>query len=425
MTASKEKAVTSKVTLERAQELFRNLFSKRLYKTGNIEEKTLEDADGQILAKPVYAAVTQPPFARSAMDGYAVRSCDITGADIKHPVSLEVTAHVYAGQRTEQKLTEGQAIRIMTGAMIPVGADCVVKQEDTDYGSSYDPAGAACDGEKKKVKIYHAAASGENYCPAGEDFSKGEKLAEAGEKVDAYMMAAIAAAGVKKLKVCKKIRAAVITTGDELQNAGTTLEPGKIYDANGIWLCARLKEMNCDVVHYCMTGDDSDRICGEIERVLQKADLILTTGGVSVGEKDYLPDVIKKMNGDILFHGIRIKPGMPTMLSAVQDTPVLSLSGNPFAVTAVFEMLVGDLLTALPECAYAQKQMVLPLKNPFMKTGKMRRIVKGKTDGRDVFLPQIQRNGQLKNGIGCNCLVLFPEGEKTYPEGKSVTVIQI
>ena len=144
-----------------------------------------------------------------------------------------------------------------------------------------------------------------------------------------------------------------------------------------------------------------------------------------MGEKDYLPDVIKKMNGDILFHGIRIKPGMPSMLSVVQDTPVLSLSGNPFAVTAVFEMLVGDLLTVLPECAYAQKQMVLPLKNPFIKTGKMRRIVKGKTDGKDVFLPQIQRNGQLKNGIGCNCLVLFPEGEKTYPEGESVTVIQI
>lgn len=422
VTASKEKAGDSKVTLEMAQELFRNLFSDRLDKT---EEKLLQDAAGQILAEPVYAMVTQPPFARSAMDGYAVRSCDIKGADRKHPVSLKVAACVYAGQKMEQKLAEGEAIRIMTGAMIPDGADCVVKQEDTDHERFVDAAGVVYAGEEKKVEIYHAAIAGENYCPEGEDFLKGEKLAEAGEKIDAYMLAAAAAAGVSQLKVYKKICAAVITTGDELQGTGTTLEPGRIYDANGIWLCARLKEMNCDVVRHCITGDDCDRIVEEIESVLHKADLIITTGGVSVGDKDYLPEVIKKMNGNILFHGIKIKPGMPTMMSVVKDTPVLSLSGNPFAMTALFEVLVGSLLTSLAGCAYAQKRIVLPLMNSFVKTGGVKRIVKGRTDGKKVFFSCIQRNGQLKNGIGSNCLMIFPEEEKEYQEGECVTVIQI
>lgn len=420
--ASKKNAAISKVPLEKAQELFRNLFSK---KSDRIEEKSLEDSAGQILAEPVYAMVTQPPFARSAMDGYAVRSCDVRRADSGHPVSLEVTACIYAGQKTKQRVGAGEAIRIMTGAMIPDGADCVIKQEDTDYGNSDDPDGVAYDGEREKVKIYHAAAYGENYCPEGEDFLKGEKLAEAGERVDAYMMAAAAAAGVNHLKVHKKMCVAVITTGDELQSTGTMLEPGKIYDANGIWLCVRLKEMDCEVAHYCMAGDDSERIIREIEEARINADLIITTGGVSVGEKDYLPAVIKKMEGYILFHGIKIKPGMPTMLSVVKDTPVLSLSGNPFAVTAIFEMLVGNLLTSLAGCVYAQKRMLLPLKNSFMKTGGMKRIAKGKTDGKDIVLPQMQRNGQLKNGIGSNCLVIFPEGERNYPEGEQVTVIQI
>ena len=153
----------------------------------------------------------------------------------------------------------------------------------------------------------------------------------------------------------------------------------------------------------------------------QEADLILTTGGVSVGDKDLVPDVIESLNGRVLFHGIRVKPGMPTMLSVVEDIPVLSLSGNPFAVAALFELLVGGYLADRAEEVYIQKKETKVLRQTFVKTGKPKRIVKGKCDEEGVFLPQIQRNGQLKNGIGSNCLVVFPEGERTYPEGEKVT----
>ena len=289
----------SRVTLEEAQELFQ-ICMPGIKK----EEKPAADCLGQILAEPVYAAVTQPPFPRSAMDGFALRSRDVCGADLEHPVTLEVAGCVYAGQKTELILEPHQAVRIMTGAMIPEGADCVVKQEDTDYVRIADP-----DQDRKTIKIYNNVGPGENYCPKGEDFSAGELLAEAGLLVDSYLLAAVTSAGV---------------------------EPGKIYDANGIWLCARLREMGCEILQYETAGDDRDKIADKISEVLKEADLILTTGGVSVGDKDLVPDVIESLNGRVLFHGIRVKPGMPTMLSVVEDIPVLSLSGNPFAVADIW-----------------------------------------------------------------------------------------
>ena len=212
----------SRVTLEQAQELFKTCMPVR-----KKEEKRSADCLGQILAKPIYAAVTQPPFPRSAMDGFALRSRDICRADMQHPVTLEVTGCVCAGQKSELVLKPYQAVRIMTGAMIPEGADCVVKQEDAEW-------------DAEAVRIYHNAQPGENYCPAGEDFSAGNLLAEAGTPVDSYLLAAVTAAGVRNLTVYKRLKAAVITTGDELQNTETPLQPGKIYDANGIWLCTRL-----------------------------------------------------------------------------------------------------------------------------------------------------------------------------------------
>lgn len=158
--------------------------------------------------------MTQPPFPRSAMDGFALRGRDICRADIQHPVTLEVTGCVCAGQETELVLKSYQAVRIMTGAMIPEGADCVVKQEDAEW-------------DERAVRIYHNAKPGENYCPAGEDFSAGDLLAEAGTPVDSYLLAAVTAAGVRNLTVYKRLKAAVITTGDELQNTETPLQPGK------------------------------------------------------------------------------------------------------------------------------------------------------------------------------------------------------
>ena len=166
----------------------------------------LESID-RILAEDVYAAISQPPFERSAMDGYAVRSSDLKTSDRCHPVCLKVIDRVCAGEVTDKKVQEGEAIRIMTGAMIPEGADCVVKQEDTDYG-------------EEDVKIYLSLDKHINCCPIGEDFHRGDCLGRKGERIDAYMIASMASGGIDKVSVWRKIRVAIITTGEELMMPG-------------------------------------------------------------------------------------------------------------------------------------------------------------------------------------------------------------
>lgn len=177
------------------------------------EEKPAADCLGQILAEPVYAAVTQPPFPRSAMDGFALRSRDVCGADLEHPVTLEVAGCVYAGQKTELILEPHQGSPDHDRSMIPEGADCDSKTgRYRDYVRIADP-----DQDRKTIKIYNNVGPGENYCPKGEDFSAGELLAEAGLLVDSYLLAAVTSAGVRDITVYRRLRAAVITTGDELQ----------------------------------------------------------------------------------------------------------------------------------------------------------------------------------------------------------------
>ena len=181
------------------------------------------------------------------MDGYAVRAEDIADATVEKPVVLKVVGYQFAGDEPFGFLEKGHALRIMTGAVIPEGADCVVKQEDTDYG-------------EEQVQIFNAIKAWDNYCPVGEDFGAGELLAEAGTTVDAYLIAAAVAAGVDHLEVRRKVRAAVITTGDELQMPGEALKPGKIYNSNLALFTARLTALGCDVVMAISAGDDTDKI---------------------------------------------------------------------------------------------------------------------------------------------------------------------
>ena len=200
----------------------------------------------RILAEDVYAHVSQPPFERSAMDGYAVRSEDIRTVSRSNPVCLKVIDRVCAGEVTDKSVHAGEAIRIMTGAMIPEGVDCVVKQEDTVYG-------------QEQVKIYVSLAQKMNCCPTGEDFHQGDCLGWEGEKVDAYMMASMASGGIDSVPVRRKVRAAVITTGEELMPHGQPLLPGKIYNANLAYLTGRLLQLDCNLTEGIFVGDDADK----------------------------------------------------------------------------------------------------------------------------------------------------------------------
>lgn len=396
----------ARITLEEAQRL--------VFEAGTVVEKIVcpvMECGGMVLAENLAAGMMQPPFARSAMDGYAVRYEDTRNADREHPAVLQVIYKTCAGDRPGRTIQSGEAVRIMTGAVIPEGADCVIRQEDTDYGED-------------TVEIYVSGVPGKNCCKAGDDFVAGDLLAKAGERVDAYTAAAAVAAGKTELCVRRHLRAAVITTGEELREPGTALEPGQIYNSNRAYLQARLTEMGCDVVFCRMTGDERETIAQAVREAAECADFVITTGGVSVGQKDQLPHVMESLGARELFHGIAVKPGMPSMCAVLGTVPVLCLSGNPYSAFAVFELLIRPLTAGLLGMeAYHYTRLHTVTGSSFGKPSNVRRLLRGRYDGGRVYLSGKQQNGQLSGGIGCNCLVDIPAGSPEISEENPAEII--
>ena len=371
------------------------------------------DCADRILAEDMRAAVNSPPFRRSAMDGFAVRSEDLCGASGQKPVVLTVLGCNDAGPPAVHRIGKGETTQIMTGGVLPEEADAVVKQENVEF-RGHDTA------------VFSAPAKpGDCFSPIGEDLQEGEILAHAGETVDASALAAGAAAGLSMLSVRKQVRSAVICTGDELTLPGKPLGEGKIYGSSHLYLTTRLRQCGCADAKAYFAGDDPSGIAKMIRRQIEKgAQLIVTTGGVSVGRKDYLPAVIDMIGGEILFHGIDVKPGMPSMLSKAGETLILSLSGNPYSCACIFELIGRPMVAAMlgKQCVL-EKVLQIPSADSYNKRSQVRRILRGRFDGVCVHFSSRQRNGQMAAGIGCNCLIDIPAGNEGIREGDNVRVI--
>ena len=371
------------------------------------------DCADRILAEDMRAAVNSPPFRRSAMDGFAVRSEDLWGASERRPVVLTVRGCNDAGSPVIRHIGKGEAAQIMTGGVLPEEADAVVKQEIVELRG-------------QDTAVFSAPSKpGDCFSPIGEDLQEGEILAHAGETVDASALAAGAAAGLSMLSVRKQVRSAVICTGDELTLPGKPLGEGKIYGSSHLYLTTRLRQCGCADAKAYFAGDDPSGIAKMIRRQIEKgAQLIVTTGGVSVGRKDYLPAVIDMIGGEILFHGIDIKPGMPSMLSKAGETLILSLSGNPYSCACIFELIGRPMVAAMlgKQCV-RDKVLQIPSADSYNKRSQVRRILRGRFDGVCVHFSSRQRNGQMAAGIGCNCLIDIPAGNEGIREGDNVRVI--
>ena len=371
------------------------------------------DCADRILAEDMRAAVNSPPFRRSAMDGFAVRSEDLLGASERRPVVLTVRGCNDAGSPVIHHIGKGEAAQIMTGGVLPEEADAVVKQEIVELRG-------------QDTAVFSAPSKpGDCFSPIGEDLQEGEILAHAGETVDASALAAGAAAGLSMLSVRKQVRSAVICTGDELTLPGKPLGEGKIYGSSHLYLTTRLRQCGCADAKAYFAGDDPSGIAKMIRRQIEKgAQLIVTTGGVSVGRKDYLPAVIDMIGGEILFHGIDIKPGMPSMLSKAGETLILSLSGNPYSCACIFELIGRPVIAAMlgKQCV-RDKVLQIPSADSYNKRSQVRRILRGRFDGVCVHFSSRQRNGQMAAGIGCNCLIDIPAGNEGIREGDNVRVI--
>ena len=371
------------------------------------EEVPLAEALDRILSRQVCSAMAQPPFDRSPLDGYAVRSVDIAQAARQCPATLQVIEKLYAGQAAQAAVGPRQAVRLMTGAMIPQGADCVIRQEDTDLGETV-------------VQIYAPVPSGGNFCRAGEEYAAGDVLLCPEQKVDAAAAAVAAGAGMTHLPVCRRARAAVITTGDEICQPGCPLAAGKIYDSNSAYLTARLRQLGVLITKTCAVDDTLGDIVSALESC-GDCDLILTTGGVSVGQKDLLEAAVCAFGAEVVFHGIAIKPGMPTLLAKRGKTLILGLSGNPFSAAVPFELLLRPVLAKMtrdPDLVPRERWGTAA--NRFPKPSPVRRFLRARCDGGTVSMPTAQSNGQMRSMIGCNCLVDIPAGSGVIRPGDRV-----
>ena len=398
------------VTVNEAQELIKKV-AVREEKT---EEVSLMDAGGRILAEEIRAWQDNPPFPRSPYDGYAVRAEDIREAGKETPVCLRVVEKLCAGEYPKRGIGPGEATRIMTGAPIPNGADTVVKQEETD-------------GQDREVRIRKSQNPYENYCPAGEDFRTGDLLIEKGTRLDAVRIGIASAAGYHSVQVRKKVKIAVLTTGNELCFPGKTLRPGQIYDSSLFMIAERIRELGGEVVLAEEIPDEEETIRTSLRKAAGCADLVVTTGGVSVGEKDLVKDVLKQEGADFLFERVLVKPGSPTACSVLQGTLVVSLSGNPFAAAVHMELFVRYAEACLSGCEeLLPKEEQGILMTAFQKACKTDRYIRGKEEYGRITIPQDkEKSGILSSMNGCNCLVKIEKGRERIEKGEQVWYIRI
>jgi molybdopterin molybdotransferase len=395
------------VTLENAIEQIRAYVCEN-----TAENLPLVRAAGRVIAEDLHSQMNNPPFPRSPLDGYAVRGADVAYASKESPVTLRVIGLLFAGDDgSSLRVRKGEAVRIMTGAMIPGGADCVIRQEDSDEGDGF-------------VKLYAGIKAYDNYCCTGEDFAEGELLLKTGTYIDSAAVAVAASAGIAQIKVHKKVRAAVISTGDELQQPGEKLNRGKIYDSNASGLAVRLLQLGTEVVSVEAVKDSIDAITAAIKAASKSADVVVTTGGVSVGQKDLVAKALEVLNAQIVFHGIRIKPGMPTLFAMIGNAAIFGLSGNPFSAAVAFELLMPHMLAgAQGAAAYSPVVLRTVAQDGFEKPSHVRRFLRGIYSEGRVKIPQAQSNAQMRSMIGCNCLLDIPAGSGVLKAGDAVRAI--
>lgn len=366
---------------------------------------------GRVLAVPVRARVAQPPFTRSPLDGYALRASDIEGASRENPARLLVSRYLPAGSSPVCALQAGTAARIMTGAPVPEGADCVIRQEDTDQGD-------------REVCIFASVGPGRNICYEGEDIAPGDCVVESGTRLASAHMGILAGQGLNQVEVYKNPRVAVMSTGDELAAPGTELTPGKIYDSNSMMLAARLMELGIRADVYPAGTDEPQALAHMVDGLLARYSLLITTGGVSVGKKDFMPAVAEVLHTRLLFHGIDAKPGSPVLGAKRDKSVLLALSGNPFASMATFELLALPALSKLSgETQWKAQKVQARLIGDFKKHSGTRRFIRARILGGYVSIPEKgHSSGGIGNLSGCNCMIDVPGGSGPLSEGDEVAV---
>ncbi|MDK0795907.1 molybdopterin molybdotransferase MoeA [Clostridium perfringens] len=383
------------------------------------EVVSIKDSLKRVLYGDVKSKINNPPFNKSVFDGYAFKSEDSKGTSKENPIELKIVDEIFAGDFSEREIKSGEVVRIMTGAPIPMGADCVLKQEETERHGDL-------------VKIFKEMKANENISFMGEDIQIGETLIKKGKRLDYADLGIMASSGISQVTVYKKPRVSIISSGDEVCDINSTLKPGKIYDSNLYSLSARIEELGYHVLSMEHVGDNILKIGEAIEKAFEKSDIVFTTGGASVGEKDLMQKVSESIGFEKLFWKIKIKPGSAVVCSKREEKILISLSGNPNAALTTFELLGKPVLKKLEgeeENINIKREKGI-LMDSFNKKSPQRRFLRGNViydeKGAKVYITQIKSgNGILSSLLNANCLIEIEKGNEGLNKGEEVNIIKL
>ncbi|MDA1475729.1 molybdopterin molybdotransferase MoeA [Bacillus changyiensis] len=388
-------------------------------KQGETEWVQLEGSLHRYLAKDVKADHHVPAFDRSPYDGFAIRASDTVDATRDHPLQFEVIDHIGAGAVSHKRLGPFQAVRIMTGAQIPAGADAVIMLE---LVKTYT------ENEKNYMVLKRSVQSGENISKKGEDAEKGSVLLTKGTRITPGVIALLATFGYATVPVVKKPVIGIIATGTELLNVSDPLVPGKIRNSNANMVIAQVEEAGGRPIYLGKISDQLKESFTAIEKALKQVDFLITTGGVSVGDFDFLPDIYEKLGAKVLFNKVGMRPGSVTTVAQLNGKLLFGLSGNPSACFVGFELFVKLLirLWLRDQKPYTLTAKAILMKS-FPKANPFTRFVRAHVSVKDGFFHAIpvglDKSGVVTSLAIANGLIILPGGTRGYQAGEHVNVL--
>jgi molybdopterin molybdotransferase len=388
-------------------------------RNGSVQLLSIEDSYGHFLGQDLIADHDVPFFDRSPYDGFAIRAADTEKASRENPITFEVIGEIGAGSVFEGDVSDYQAVRIMTGAQIPDSCDAVVMLELANQFK---------DNGKPYFDLKRSSKVGQNISFTGEDTKKGTVLASKGTFINPGIVALLATFGYKQVPVSVKPKIGIIATGSELLEVDQPLEPGKIRNSNAYMVHAQVKRAGGEPIYLGQFSDDFDMCFKQVSEALDKVDLLITTGGVSVGDYDYLPAIYEKLGANVLFNKIAMRPGSVTTVAEFNGKLLFGLSGNPSACYVGFELFTRPIIREYlhMDKPFLKKEVGI-LGADFKKANPFDRFVRGLLrfeNGSLIANPVGLDKSNVVSSLGlANILIQLPGGTKGYEAGMEVSVI--